>query len=369
MSSQSLRGLRSTFRLVAVVAIGVIAVLPGTLVASSAVRTSPSFLMTLAGPSVAPMYPSGLVWDGHMGRLVVADTGYNRISIFQASNWQTPTLQFGTLGTATGQFFDTPRQVAVDASSNIYVADAGNSRVQSFTSAGVWRWATPSGGKLPSSLNVPIGVTYDFTNNAVLVADTGHSVIKAFNPSNGTFLWASPTGLLKSPRDAIRGPDGHIWVADYNHEQVKAFNVTSTGVWNSTPAIVLGDGAPNGHLLGQLNAPYNVQFSSPDPKTVYVADTGNERISRWDISVSPPAPLSAFGSRCPKICPPPPGNAGNFNALRRVAVDTAGDIWAADFWGSGIHEFQRLRRDDGRDRRQPCTGARICGGLRYRGRR
>jgi sugar lactone lactonase YvrE len=314
----------------------VIAALSTTLVTGMA---SPSFLMTLAGPSVAPMYPSGLVWDANLNRLIVADTGYNRISVFQAPNWQTPTLQFGALGTNPGQF-NTPRQVAVDASSNIYVSDAGNSRLESFTSTGTYRWTTPSGGKLPGSLNVAIGVTYDFANHVVLVADTGHSVVKAFDPSNGNYLWGSPPGMLASPRDAIRGPDGRIWVADYNHEVVKAFDVSADGkTWNTTPAIILGDGAPNGHLLGELNAPYNVQFSL-NGRTAYVADTGNERIARWDISGSSPVALSpAFGARCPKICPPPPGNAGYFNALRRVAVDTSGNIWAADFWGSGVHEF------------------------------
>jgi len=283
------------------------------------------------------MYPSGLVWDGHANRLVVADTGYDRISVFQAPNWQTAVEQFGSFGTGSGQF-DTPRQVAVDAASNIYVADAGNSRLEAFTAAGALRWATASGGKCAGCLQTAIGITYDFANNVLLVADTGHSVIKAFNPADGTFLWASPRGILASPRDAVRGPDGRIWVADYHHEEVRAFDVSAGGSWPPTPAIVLGDGKASGHLLGELNSPYNVQFSV-DGKTVYVADTGNERIARWDLRVSPPTPLAPFGSRCPQLCPPPPRNAAYFQALRRVAVDPTGNIWSADFWGSGIHEF------------------------------
>ena len=304
---------------------------------TSVLAAPPTFLSTLAGPSEAAMYPSGLVWDANDNRLVVADTGFNRISIFQAPNWQTPVEQFGSFGTGNGQF-DTPRHVAVDGSSNIYVVDAGNSRVEAFDPNGNFLWSTRSGGKCAGCLSTSIGITYDFANNVLLVADTGHSLIKAFNPANGAFVWASPPGLMASPRDAIRGPDGRIWVADYNHEEVRAFNVTSSGVWTTTPAIILGDGLSGGHAVGELNAPYNVQFSL-DGKTVYVADTGNERISRWDISVSPAVALTPFGSRCAPNCPPPPGNAANFVALRRVAVDTSGNIWAADFWGSGIHEF------------------------------
>ncbi|MDQ6900049.1 MAG: NHL repeat-containing protein, partial [Candidatus Dormibacteraeota bacterium] len=321
-----------SFRIAAIVAIGLVAGTAGSsMTITDASASAPAtYLKTLAGLSEAPMYPSGLVWDGNSNRLVVADTGHNRISVFQAPNWQNSVLSFGSYGTADGQF-NTPRQVAVDASSNIYVADAGNSRIEAFTAAGLRLWTASGGAPCPACLNTPIGITYDFVNHVLLVADTGHSVIKAFNPTTGSFIWASPPGLLANPRDAIRGRDGRIWVADYNHEEVKAFDVTADGrTWTATPAIVLGA------LPGELNAPYNVQFSL-DGKTVYVADTGNERIARWDISVSPAKSLPSWGSRCTTNCPPPPN--AKFQALRRVAVDTAGNVWAADFWGNGIHEF------------------------------
>ena len=301
------------------------------------------------------MYPSGLVWDAHSSRLVVADTGFNRISVFHADG--TLTEQFGSLGSADGQF-NTPRQVAVDGASNIYVADAANSRIQAFSATGTHLWTASGFGKCRSCLNTPIGITYDFTNNVVLVADTGHSTVKAYSPS-GAWLWTSPTTLgIASPRDAVRGPDGRIWIADYHHDQVKAFDVTPAGVSTATPAIVLGDGVAAGHGAGQLNFPYNVQFS-PDGRTVYVADTGNERVARWDISRSPPLWLTQFGSRCPKSCPAPPDNGPYFNALRRVAVDPSGNIWAADFGQLGAR-VQPRRPGHVRDGRRPCprTGVR-----------
>jgi|HubBroStandDraft_6_1064221.scaffolds.fasta_scaffold00093_49 sugar lactone lactonase YvrE len=314
---------------------------------SSAVHASTTpatFLKTLAGPPVSPaaMYPSGLTWDAHDNRVVVADTGNDRIEVFSATG--SPVLTFGTYGTANGQF-DTPREVAVDGSSNIYVVDTANSRLQAFDSSGNWLWTAGTSGSCPSCLNTPIGINYDAVDNVLLVADTGHSLVKAFSPANGAWIWSSPRSILASPREATRGPDGRIWVADYHNQEVKAFNVTSIGTsaatWTTTPAITLGDGKAAGHALGELNFPYNVGFS-PDSKTVYVADTGNERIARWDISQSPPVPLAPFGSRCPLPCPSTyPGVTPplEFQQLRRVTVDTSGNIWAADFWGSGIHEF------------------------------
>ena len=329
--------------------------------ASAGLASTVTFSKTLAGPSTAPMYPSGLIWDpgpctgGLSTCIVVADTGYNRVSIFNPASAipptetaTTPVLSFGSLGSAPGQF-NTPRDVAVDLAGNIYVADAANSRIEAFDKNGTFLWQ--AGARIPKSactskltnpcLNEPLGISFDETNNVILVADTGHSLIKAFNTS-GTWLWSSPTGIMSSPREARRGPNGEIWVADYHNEEIKAFPVTSAGVWTTTPTIVLGDGLPGGHANGEINSPYNVAFS-PDGSYAYVADTGNERIAVWNISLSPPVWIENIGSRCPSTCPPPPGNIANFNAIRRVTVDPkTGDIWAADFWGSGLHEFASL---------------------------
>ncbi len=213
-------------------------------------------------------------------------------------------------------------------------------------------------------VHTPIGISYNSTDNEILVADTGHSLIKAYAavggvPASGgvgpflrgAYIWDSPAGVVKSPREARRGPDGEIWVADYNDERIVAFQctcTTSSSTWVTTPNKEIGDGQKAGHGNGQLNSPYNIAFS-PNGTTGYVSDTGNERIGVFSVNsctgtLNGVAHECAFvaniGVRCPTPCPEPPGNASNFNALRRVTVDPAtGNIWSADFWGSGIHEF------------------------------
>ena len=98
-------------------------------------QAAPTYAGLLAGPSVAATYPSGIEYDDVNGRLVVADTGLDRIEFYTYEFDGTPSFtktgQFGTHGTGDGQF-DTPRDVAIDGTGAIYVADAGNNRIQKF---------------------------------------------------------------------------------------------------------------------------------------------------------------------------------------------------------------------------------------------
>ncbi len=136
-------------------------------------------------------------------RIVVADTGRNRILFYSLTGHRQGA--FGHHGTGHGEF-DTPRDVAIDDQGRIYVADAANDRIQSFTAAGNFRWAT-QGQPL---LNQPIGVTWDSQNDVLLVASTGQDRVKAFS-AGGSLLWTSPVGTgigFDAPRDVARGPDG-----------------------------------------------------------------------------------------------------------------------------------------------------------------
>jgi tripartite motif-containing protein 71 len=327
--------------------LSIVAIFSTTLaVRASTTLTPPRFSKTLAGPSVASMYSSGTEWDAIHGRIVVADTGNNRVEFYSPKTGNR-TGMFGTYGSSNGQL-NSPRDIAIDGSGNIYVADAGNSRVEKFTSTGAFVWAsqgTPT-SKCKSTqadstcLNSAIGVTWDATNNVLLVADTGDNLIKAFD-ANGNWLWTSPPGAtlgVLNPRDVTRGPGGYLWVSAYQENQIKAFPVTSAGVWTDTPRVVLGDGTPAGHGNNQLSFPYNIAFS-PSGTIAYVSDIGNDRIAVYNIAnLSDPVWLGQYGKRCDEPCPSPVPS-GEFAFLRRVAVETNGDVIGDDFWGNGMFIF------------------------------
>src|SRR5579864_1901252 len=73
--------------------------------------TAPTFKRMLAGPSVASMYSSGTEWDTTHGRIVVADTGNNRVEFYSATTAKRLGM-FGTFGSANGQL-NSPRDIAI----------------------------------------------------------------------------------------------------------------------------------------------------------------------------------------------------------------------------------------------------------------
>jgi tripartite motif-containing protein 71 len=335
--------------LTAILGLGSVVGVGGLTITGVAAAKSPravTFTKTLAGASVARMYSSGAEWDRIHGRIVVADTGNNQVEFYSPITGKRTGL-FGSFGSGNGQL-NSPRDIAIDGSGNIYVADAGNNRVQKFTSTGGFVWAsqgTPT-SKCKSTqvdstcLNAAIGVTWDATNNVLLVADTGDNLIKAFD-TNGNWLWTSPAGAtlgVLNPRDATRGPGGLIWVSAYEENQIKAFAVTSSGTWSTTPTVVLGDGTKAGHGNNQLSFPYNVAFS-PNGSIAYVSDIGNDRIAIYNVSnLSDPVWLGQYGKRCDEPCPSPVPS-GEFAFLRRVVVETNGNVIGDDFWGNGMFIF------------------------------
>src|SRR5689334_11442667 len=72
--------------------------------------------------------------------------------------------QWGSPGTGAGQF-RAVAGVALDASSNVYVVDSNNGRIQRFTNAGAFlsQWGTPGSGS--GQFNVPQGIAVDANGN------------------------------------------------------------------------------------------------------------------------------------------------------------------------------------------------------------
>ncbi|MDX2128824.1 MAG: T9SS type A sorting domain-containing protein [Chloroherpetonaceae bacterium] len=164
--------------------------------------------------------PSGVAVDGS-GNLYVADRGNNRVLRFASAataltgaaaavalgqpDLVSGTANNGGLSASTMRF---PHGVAVDGSSNLYVADQNNHRVLRFASAStaltgaaatvalgqpnLTSGTANNGGRSASTMNGPYGVAVDVSGNLYVADFSNHRVLR-FN--NITDYTGSPSSI------------------------------------------------------------------------------------------------------------------------------------------------------------------------------
>src|SRR4051794_23423555 len=328
--------------------------------------------------------PNGVATDA-AGNVYVADASNNRIEKFDSSGnflraWgkdvasagpgntgtgfevcvaaNGDTCQAGTPGSLGGEL-SAPNGVTTDAAGNVYVADGTNARrIQKFDSSGGFlrAWGkdvitsgqpgdTGTGfevctvaadckvgiaGGLGGELNAPRGIATDAAGN-VYVADASNNRIQRFD-SSGTFLRAWGKDVITS------GQPGD----------------TGTGFEVCTVAADCEAGTL-GSLGGELRSPSGVATDAAG--NVYVADTTNNRIQKFDSSGTF---LRAWGK---DVASAGPGNTGTgfevcgaangdtcqagttgglggeLNSPRGLATDAAGDVYVADTTNNRIQKF------------------------------
>jgi len=134
-------------------------------------------------------------------------------------------LEWGNFGiTDNGQFFH-PESLSFDSDGNVYVTDAGNARIQKFTSDGQFLEAWGVRGMGNGEFNYPTGIT-TYENN-VYVVDREQSKIQVFD-STGKFLqswgeFGSDQGEFFYPHGIAISNDGVVYVADTKNYRIQQF--------------------------------------------------------------------------------------------------------------------------------------------------
>ena len=123
-------------------------------------------------------------------------------------------------GSREGQF-DNPWGISIDSSNNVYVVDMHNSRVQKFTSDGVFitSWGSET-LQYPKNIHVS-------PNDNVYVVDTGSHSIQVFTPSGELITtWGSPgkgQGSFLGPTGIAVNSAGKAYVVDHTNHRIQVF--------------------------------------------------------------------------------------------------------------------------------------------------
>lgn len=338
-------------------------------------------------------YPGGIALDAS-GKIYVADTENNRIQVFESNG--DFSSQISSQGSSDGEFKQ-PWGVAIDTDGNIYVVDSFNNRVQKFNSAGEFEskfgsapdcysnyGSTTTTSYAPTTTNpldcfndgaflYPAAIAIDNSGN-IYVADSGNNRVQKFNSSgefvskigseqrsdNGGSYGGNNEGEFNDPRGVAVDASGNIYVSDSGNNRVQKFN--SAGefqtLWGNDEGGSYG-GSYGGSDEGELNYPMGIAVDSNG--NVYVADSGNDRIQKfntsggfidqWGLFIS-----DNYGGGYPSYG----SGDGEFSHPAGVAIDSSGNVYVSDTFNSRIQKFTStgtfLTKYDGSDTDLPISG-------------
>jgi DNA-binding beta-propeller fold protein YncE len=235
-----------------------------------------------------------LTWGMH-----ICDTGNNRVVVLDELS--RPIATYGQRGTGDDEF-RAPRGIFVDEKNGYaYVADHDNDRISVWApdvKTGRYLWDSNFGasGSDAAELNGPYDVAVD-GNGTVYVADTGNNRISVWQRSGKAWTHVENFGSGGDGDDEFNQPfgvatasDGRVFVMDTFNQRFSVWQKKS-GAWVAQG--VFGD---LGDQLGEFANPFRIAFmaafaaydKTPKVDTVWVADTGNNRISIWEYDASCP---------------------------------------------------------------------------------
>lgn len=238
------------------------------------------------------------------GRVFLPDTGNNRVQVFRPDGAYLAT--FGSYGTSGNDKFNRPAGTALHpGNGDIYIADQNNHRVQVYDSSFGYKatlGVTGVSGNDVTHFNSPSDVAVDASGGIYVADRNNHRIQKcALSGVSGTCTtFAGVTGVsgsdfdhLGSPRAVVVDGAGRIYVADEWNHRVQVFD--AAGAYLTT---IGGSWGPN---TGQLRSPSGIALDSAG--NVYVADRENHRIQKF----APGVPgwrqvnINGFGDRNNRI--------------------------------------------------------------------
>lgn len=328
----------------------------GGLVYSSAVVSTfagsgATGLVNGTGTAASFYQPFSLAVDA-TGNVFVADALNNVIRKITSAGVVTTLAGSGTAGSANGTgtaaSFNQAYGVAVDASGNVYVADAANNKIRKITSAGVVTTFAGSGTAgsadgigTAASFNYPYGIAVDASGN-IYVSDMVNSKIRKITSAGvvttfaGSGIPGSTDGVgtsatFNNPKGLVVDALGNVYVTDMSNNKIR--KITSAGVV-STLAGSGSQGVVNGQgVAASFNQPEDVAVDASG--NVYVADRPN-MVIRKITSTGLVTTLAGSGTSGSTNAT---GTAASFFNPRGVAVDASWNVFVSDSYNNMIRKI------------------------------
>jgi len=266
----------------------------------------------------------------------------------------------GDNGPATSASFDYPRDVTVDSSGNLYIADYINNRIRKVDSGtgiittvagnGTEAYAGDNGPATSASFdNLRGGVTVDSTgnfyiadynNNRIRKVASGTGIITTV-AGNGTGAYAGDNGpatsaSLYSPSHVAIDSSGNLFIADTTNHRIRKVAIGTGIITTVAGSSIGGFGGDNGPATSaRLYWPSGVTFDSND--NLYIADYGNHRIRKVASGTGVITSVAGNGSA---------GFSGDGGAAiaaslyrpSEVIVDSSGNLYFAEYYNQRIRK-------------------------------
>lgn len=301
--------------------------------------------------------PSGVAADAN-GNVYVADSSNGTIrKISPSGDVTTLAGKAGTDGYADGTgsaaFFNDPENIAVDAAGNIYVADALNNVIRKVTPSG--KVTTVAGGSAanPGSADgnattarfqYPRDVAVDASGN-LYVADQENATIRKITPSGQVTTLAGKAGATGAT-DGV-GADarfydpwgvavdslGNVYVADSHNSAIR--KITPQALVTTLGSAAVRQGTADGFgTAARFNSPHGIAVDHSG--NVFVADTFNQTIRK----ISPSGEVTTFaGTAGVSGNQNGTGTAATFDFPSDVAVDASGNVFVADEFNNSVRKI------------------------------